>query len=131
MNFTITLIMYTSGRRFYNMHGLKVFSHLVRMPLGISGGHFCDDDRCWCTLGAALPLREKRCFPLVCKSECASIVRTIMPEDKKRVEPRTLKGFQDLLPEDVIHRKAIIRTIEGIFESYGFNPLETPALEHL
>ena len=54
-----------------------------------------------------------------------------MPEDKKRVEPRTLKGFQDLLPEDVIHRKAIISTIEGIFEAYGFNPLETPALEHL
>lgn len=54
-----------------------------------------------------------------------------MPEEQKRVKPRTLKGFQDLLPEDAIHRKAIVRTIEGVFESYGFNPLETPALEHL
>lgn len=47
------------------------------------------------------------------------------------VDPRTLKGFQDLLPEDIIHRKQIIRTIEGIFEKYGFVPLETPALEYL
>ncbi|MFP6583065.1 MAG: histidine--tRNA ligase [Candidatus Hydrogenedentota bacterium] len=48
-----------------------------------------------------------------------------------KVDPRTLKGFQDLLPEDLIHRKQIIRTIEGIFEKYGFVPLETPALEYL
>lgn len=47
------------------------------------------------------------------------------------VDPRTLKGFQDLLPEDIIHRKEIIRTIEGTFEKYGFVPLETPALEYL
>ena len=47
------------------------------------------------------------------------------------VDPRTLKGFQDLLPEDIIHRKEIIRTIESIFEKYGFVPLETPALEYL
>ena len=47
------------------------------------------------------------------------------------IDPRTLKGFQDLLPEDLIHRKEIIRTIEEIFEKYGFVPLETPALEYL
>ena len=54
-----------------------------------------------------------------------------MSNDEQRVSPRTLKGFQDLLPEDLIHRKEIIRTIEAIFEKYGFVPLETPALEHL
>lgn len=54
-----------------------------------------------------------------------------MSEEKQFVEPRTLKGFQDLLPEDLIHRKAVIRTIESIFEKYGFLPLDTPALEHL
>lgn len=47
------------------------------------------------------------------------------------VEPRTLKGFQDLLPEDLIPRKAVIETIEQVFQRYGFVPLETPALEHL
>ena len=54
-----------------------------------------------------------------------------MSSDEQRVTPRTLKGFQDLLPEDLIHRKGVIRTIEAIFEQYGFLPLETPALEYL
>ena len=54
-----------------------------------------------------------------------------MSEKKTLVEPRTLKGFQDLLPEDVIARRAVVRTIEAVFERYGFVPLDTPALEYL
>jgi len=54
-----------------------------------------------------------------------------MSDTPERVTPRTIKGFQDLLPEDLIHRKALIAKIEAIFEKYGFVPLETPALEHL
>ncbi len=54
-----------------------------------------------------------------------------MSKKKDRVEPRTLKGFQDSLPADLIPRKRVIRTIEGVFEKYGFAPLDTPALEHL
>lgn len=48
-----------------------------------------------------------------------------------KVEARTLKGCQDLLPEDMIPRKKVIRAIEEVFEKYGFLPIETPALEHL
>ncbi|MCC6143855.1 MAG: histidine--tRNA ligase [Candidatus Hydrogenedentes bacterium] len=47
------------------------------------------------------------------------------------VEPRTLKGFQDLLPESVAPRRALVRQIEAVFEKYGFRPVETPALEDL
>jgi histidyl-tRNA synthetase len=54
-----------------------------------------------------------------------------MPDKKQLIEPRTLKGFQDLLPEDLIVRKEVVRAIETVFERYGFVPLETPALEHL
>ena len=54
-----------------------------------------------------------------------------MSKKKTHVEPRTLKGFQDLLPEDLIHRKGVIRAIEAVFERYGFAPLDTPALEYL
>ncbi len=54
-----------------------------------------------------------------------------MSEQKKLVEPRTLKGFADYLPEDAIVRKDVVRRIEAVFERYGFAPLETPALEHL
>ncbi len=50
---------------------------------------------------------------------------------KKLVSPEVLKGFQDLLPADLIPRKKAIAAIEQIFERYGFAPLDTPALEHL
>jgi len=54
-----------------------------------------------------------------------------MAADRKFVSPEVLKGFVDLLPEVLIPRKRVIGVIEGIFERYGFAPLETPALEHL
>lgn len=51
--------------------------------------------------------------------------------DKQRIEPRTVKGCIDYLPDEVTQRKAVIGAIEAVFERYGFAPLETPALEHL
>jgi histidyl-tRNA synthetase len=54
-----------------------------------------------------------------------------MSENSGRVEPRTLKGFQDLLPENLIPRKAITHAVESVFEKYGFLPLENPGIEHL
>lgn len=47
------------------------------------------------------------------------------------VKARTLKGFQDFFPADVLLRTAVMRRIEDIFQRYGYAPLETPALEHL
>jgi len=54
-----------------------------------------------------------------------------MPDQRRFVEPRTLRGFQDLLPQDFIPRKAVIAVIEAIYEKYGYLPLDTPAVEHL
>lgn len=54
-----------------------------------------------------------------------------MSKKKNLVEPQTLKGFQDLLPADVLPRRQVIATIENLFQRYGFAPVETPALEHL
>ncbi len=54
-----------------------------------------------------------------------------MPDPKQLVEPRTLKGFADYLPEDAIVRRRVVRAIEDVFERYGFVPLDTPALEYL
>jgi len=56
-------------------------------------------------------------------------VCSVMGEKKQLVEPRTLKGFQDLLPEQVIPRQRLLRVIESVFERYGYAPLETPLLE--
>lgn len=48
----------------------------------------------------------------------------------KRITPKVLKGFRDLLPESMIPKKKIIRTLERVFESFGFSPIDTPALEY-
>lgn len=47
-----------------------------------------------------------------------------------KIEPRTLKGFRDFLPKEARKRMYVIETLKKVFESYGFEPLETPALEY-
>jgi len=46
------------------------------------------------------------------------------------IQPRTLKGFRDFLPQEVRKRNYVIETLKRVFESYGFEPLETPSLEY-
>ncbi len=50
---------------------------------------------------------------------------------KRAVTPRIFRGFQDLLPEQMGARQRMIRTIQDVYESYGFVPLGTPAIEFL
>ncbi|MBI2079960.1 histidine--tRNA ligase [Candidatus Micrarchaeota archaeon] len=44
---------------------------------------------------------------------------------------QTPKGMRDLLPEDMIIRNYVNNIIESTFKSYGYLPLETPAMEYL
>ncbi|HBD95400.1 MAG: histidine--tRNA ligase [Spirochaetes bacterium GWF1_31_7] len=46
------------------------------------------------------------------------------------IEPKILKGFRDYLPETMIPKKNIMRKLESTFESFGFSPIDTPALEY-
>lgn len=46
------------------------------------------------------------------------------------VEPKILKGFRDLLPAEMIAREKVISTVKRVYESYGFVPLATPAIEY-
>ena len=48
-----------------------------------------------------------------------------------RIEPRTLSGFRDYLPEAMIPREWLIDTAKRVYRSYGFSPIDTPALEYL
>lgn len=47
-----------------------------------------------------------------------------------RIEPRTLKGFRDFTPDLMIAKEAMIDVIRGVFRSFGFVPIDTPALEY-
>ncbi len=46
------------------------------------------------------------------------------------IKAQTLKGFRDFLPADAARRGYVIKKLREIFERYGFDPLETPALEY-
>ncbi|HET6883718.1 MAG TPA: histidine--tRNA ligase [Pirellulales bacterium] len=48
-----------------------------------------------------------------------------------RIEPRTLKGFRDYLPDAMMARERLIDTARRVYRSYGFSPIDTPALEYL
>lgn len=44
--------------------------------------------------------------------------------------PQILSGFQDVLPKDMIARNKVMALIRTVFESHGFEPIETPTLEY-
>lgn len=46
------------------------------------------------------------------------------------MKPQTLKGFRDFLPQQAKKRQYAIDKIKMAFNSFGFEPLETPALEY-
>jgi histidyl-tRNA synthetase len=46
------------------------------------------------------------------------------------IEPRTLKGFRDYLPELMIPREHLLDKARQVYRSYGFAPIDTPALEY-
>ncbi|MCL5797539.1 MAG: histidine--tRNA ligase [Patescibacteria group bacterium] len=47
------------------------------------------------------------------------------------ITPQTLKGFRDFLPEEAMKRQYVIDIIRRTFELYGFEPVETPAIEYI
>ena len=47
------------------------------------------------------------------------------------IDPRTLKGFRDYLPQAMLAREGLIETAREVYRSYGFAPIDTPALEYL
>ncbi len=54
--------------------------------------------------------------------------RTFMSKDL--IQPRTLKGFRDYLPDVMIVREQLMETARRVYRSYGFSPIDTPALEY-
>jgi histidyl-tRNA synthetase len=47
------------------------------------------------------------------------------------MKPSVPKGTRDFLPGQVLKRKYIFSVIESVFKSYGYLPIETPAMENL
>ncbi len=47
------------------------------------------------------------------------------------VTPRLLGGLRDLLPEEALAHERIVGAARRVYESYGFVPISTPAIEYL
>lgn len=47
----------------------------------------------------------------------------------KKIEPRTLPGFMELLPKEQIAFNQMRQTIQKSYEKFGFLPLDTPIIE--
>ncbi len=52
----------------------------------------------------------------------------MQPALARQVRPP--RGFRDFPPEIMILRKKLIERLERVFQSYGFDPIDTPALEY-
>ncbi len=46
-------------------------------------------------------------------------------------KPSIPKGTRDFIPEEMVRRNYIFNTIVSVFKLYGFQPIETPAMENL
>ena len=53
-----------------------------------------------------------------------------MSDQITKIDPRLLAGFRDFLPEKKRQRDLLIEKIKEVYESFGFQPLETPVLEY-
>lgn len=51
--------------------------------------------------------------------------------NRKIIEPKTLPGFRDFLPESMMPREWLMDVARKTFRSWGFAPIDTPALEFL
>ena len=54
----------------------------------------------------------------------------VMASKRDLIQPRTLKGFRDTLPESMHAREWLLDTARRVFRSYGFAGIDTPALEY-
>ena len=48
-----------------------------------------------------------------------------------RIQTKPISGARDFLPVDVLRRQYVIGVIERVYQSYGFEPLDTPVMERL
>lgn len=46
------------------------------------------------------------------------------------INPRTLSGFRDFLPDAMIPRERLMETAREVYRSFGYAPIETPTLEY-
>jgi hypothetical protein len=52
------------------------------------------------------------------------------PKKPNKLQPRLPRGFADRGPDDIRAVERMMATIRGVYERYGFEPVETPFVEY-
>lgn len=47
----------------------------------------------------------------------------------EKIQARIPAGMRDILPEQMIKRQYVLDVVRAVFEQYGFEPIQTPAIE--
>jgi histidyl-tRNA synthetase len=96
-----------NGFRAFDQHNISLgaFSFVLFVPFCGYSSNLCNLRNLWMTL---LSLR-------------------LMPSPKTQ----PARGMRDFLPADVRKREYVIGVIKSVYERYGFEPLETPAVENI
>lgn len=63
-------------------------------------------------------------------AQAAAGKRPAMAQDPQRPEARTPRGFVDRRARDVVAERQILTAVSGVYERWGFEPLETGAFEY-
>ncbi len=58
------------------------------------------------------------------------LVCNVSDKTTQRIKPQTLRGFRDFLPDQMMAREHLIDVARSVYRSYGFAPIDTPALEY-
>src|SRR5438477_9590146 len=53
------------------------------------------------------------------------------PSSTQAMSTRPPGGTRDFLPDDIRRREFVVGVVRDVYESYGFEPLETPAFENI
>src|SRR5665213_962720 len=65
------------------------------------------------------------CAPLICRPPMSD-----KPKKLQKLKARLPRGLADRGPAEIAAARAMVETIRGVFERYGFEPVETPAIEY-
>lgn len=58
------------------------------------------------------------------------VAAPVSTDGRPRTEARLPKGFRDIEAGEIRQMQAMLGKIRGVYESYGFEPLETPVFEY-
>ena len=57
--------------------------------------------------------------------------RDVTGDAVNKIKPQLPSGMRDFLPADVLRRQYVMDTVANVFQTYGYEPLQTPVLELL